>query len=94
MAYELELPSRLKKALRHNVVFSSELPPLAEEGKLILILEAIIDFIERALQRRTTREYLVKWKNFPIENATWESKQILQHSDLQFLGASNFEGGL
>lgn len=34
--------SRLKKALGHNVIDSSQLPPLDEEGKLILILERLL----------------------------------------------------
>lgn len=57
VAYELELLancrvhnvfhlSKLKKALGHNMVPLAVLPPLDEEGKLILILEAIIDFRE------------------------------------------------
>lgn len=57
MAYELETPkgskvhndfhmSRLKKALGHNVVVSSDLRPLDEKGQLVLIPEEIIDFKE------------------------------------------------
>lgn len=85
VAYELELPessrvhnvfhvSCLKKALGHNVVVSSDLPPLDEEGQLVLIPKEIIDFRERSLRRRTIREYLVKWKNLPAEDATWERR--------------------
>lgn len=71
VANELELPasskvrnvfhvSKLKKALGHNVVPSFELPPLDEEGKLILIPKAIIDARERTLQKRVTREFFIK----------------------------------
>ena len=88
VAYELELPagskvhnvfhvSRLKKALGHNVVPSVVLPPLDDEGKIILVPEAILDTRERVLHRRTIREYLVKWRNLPVEDATWENEQIL-----------------
>ena len=60
VAYEIELlegswvhnmfhVSRLKKAIRQRVVPSAELPPLDEEGKLILIPEAILDIRERTL---------------------------------------------
>ena len=41
--------SRLKKAIRQRVVPSAELPPLDEEGKLVLSLEAILDTRERTL---------------------------------------------
>ncbi|XP_057831009.1 uncharacterized protein LOC131041810 [Cryptomeria japonica] len=69
VVYESKLPtsskvhnvfhvSRLKKALGHNVVVSSDLPPLDEEGQLVLIPEEIIDFRERSM--RTIKEYLVK----------------------------------
>ncbi|XP_059070744.1 uncharacterized protein LOC131860362 [Cryptomeria japonica] len=68
VAYKWELPqnskvhnvfhmSRLKKALRHNVVVSSYLPPLDQEGQLVLIPEEIIDFRERSLTRKTFREF-------------------------------------
>lgn len=88
MAYELELPasskvhnvfhvSHLQKALGQNVVPSTKLPPLDEEGKLILVPEAVLEVRERTLRRRVIKEYLVKWKNLPVEDATWESEQIL-----------------
>ena len=88
VAYELELPvdnkvhnifhvSCLKKALGHHVAPSIVLPPLDEEGKLILILEAILDFREKRLRSCVIREYLIKWKKLPIEDATWESEEIL-----------------
>ncbi|XP_059071802.1 uncharacterized protein LOC131870156 [Cryptomeria japonica] len=93
VAYELELPtssrvhnvfhvSCLKKVLGHNVIVSSDLPPLDEEGELVLVPEAILDVRERFLRRRTIREYLVKWKNLPVEDATWENEEILQHPGL------------
>ena len=76
MAYELELPANnkvhnvfhvswLKKALGQHVVPSAILPPLDDEGKLVLVPEYIIDSRERQLHRRTIREYLVKWRDLP-----------------------------
>lgn len=54
------------------MVASSDLPPLDEEGQLVLIPKAIIDSGERLL--RTLKEPLIKWKNLPIEDATWENE--------------------
>lgn len=83
VAYELKLlasskvhnvfhVSHLKKALGHNVVATLELPPLDKEGQLVLIPKEIIDVRERSLRRRTIKEYLVKWRNLPIKDATWK----------------------
>jgi hypothetical protein len=104
VAYELELPadnrvhnvfhvSRLKKALGQNVVPSAVLPPLDDEGKLILVLESILNSKEKQLRRRVIREYLIKWKDLPIEDATWESEEILQHPELRLLGDKQFPEG-
>ena len=93
VAYELELPhgnkihnifhvSCLKKALGQQVTVTDELPPMDDEGHLVLQPEAIIDTRERQLQSKTVREFLVRWKNLPDEDATWESEKILQHPSL------------
>eukprot|EP00253_Pinus_taeda_P029185 PITA_29185 len=94
VAYELELPqgskihnifhvSCLKKALGQQVTVIDELPPMDDEGHLVLQPEAIIDTRERQLRSRTVREFLVRWKNLPDEDATWESEKILQHPSVQ-----------
>ena len=93
VAYEFQLPqgskihnifhvSCLKKALGQQVTVMEELPPTDDEGHLVLHPEAIIDTKERRLRSRTIQEFLVRWKNFPNEDATWESEKILQHLSL------------
>ena len=73
MAYELELPkeskihnvlhvSNLKKTVGQHIAPSTELPPLDDEGLLVLIPERILQVRERKLRNRLIREYLVKWK--------------------------------
>ena len=96
MAYELEIPpetkihnvfhvSNLKKTLGKHIAPSTELPPLYDEGLLILIPERIIHTRERKLKNRIIREYLVQWKELPPEDATWEGEQVLQHPSLKLL---------
>ena len=51
------------------------LPTLDEEGKLVLEPETIIDIRERRLH---SHEYLIKWKNCPIEDASWETEKFHQ----------------
>ena len=105
VAYELELHqankihnvfhvSCLKKALGQQVTMTDELPPMDDEGNLVLQPEAIIDTKERQLRSRTVWEFLVRWKNLPDEDATWESENILQHPSLQLLeDKQHFAGG-
>ena len=104
VAYELDLPadskvhnvfhiSHLKKALGQHVIPSPVLPPLDDEGKLILVPKAILETRERHLRRRVIREYLVKWRYLAVEDVTWESKEILQHPGLRLLEDKQFQGG-
>jgi hypothetical protein len=83
VAYELDLLERckihnffyvscLKRALGKHITTSTELPPIDEEGKLILVPKEILESREQKLRNRTIKEYLVKWKDLPIEDATWE----------------------
>ena len=80
MAYELELPqeskihnvfhvSNLKKTLGQHIAPSTVLPPLDDEGLLILIPERIIQTRERKLRNRVIRE----------------GEQVLQHPSLKLL---------
>jgi hypothetical protein len=69
------------------------LPPLDEEGKLILIPEEILEVREKNLRRRSIKEYLVKWKDLPIEDATWESEQVLQETGSELLVGKQFLAG-
>ena len=46
------------------------LPTLDEEGKLLLEPEAIINIRERKLRSCIIKEYLIKWKNCPEEDAS------------------------
>ena len=64
---------------------TDELPPMDDERHLVLQPEAIIDTRERQLRSSMVREFLVRWKNLPDEDATWESEKILQHPSLQLL---------
>jgi len=59
--------SCLKKAVGQHVNPSLELPPLDEEGKLVLEPETILETRERRLRRRVIKEYLVKWRSLPVE---------------------------
>ena len=96
VAYELELPeeskihnvfhvSCLKKVIGQQVVASQELPPLDDEGRLATSPEEILQVRERKLRNRVIREYLVKWKDLPMEDATWENEQVLQFPGLKLL---------
>jgi hypothetical protein len=85
VACDLDLPQGIKI---HNVFHVScfkrdigkhaipieELPYLDEEGQLVLIPEEILEVQEKKLRKKRIREYLVKWKNLPIEDATWEGE--------------------
>ena len=56
-----------------------------DEGQFVLIPDKILRTRERRLRSITIKEYLVQWKELPIEEDTWEDEQILQHPNLAFL---------
>ena len=104
VAYELELPpeskihnvfhvSHLKKVVGQQIVTSSELPPIDDEGQLVLIPEHILEVWEWKLRNIIIRDYLVQWKDLLIEEATWEAEQVLQHPTLQLLEDKQIERG-
>jgi hypothetical protein len=104
VAYELELPegskihnvfhvSCLKKAVGQVINTSEELPPLDEEGQLELVREEVLEFRERKLRSKFIRDCLIRWRGLPVEDATWESDQVLQHPGLVLLEDKQFRKG-
>ena len=94
MAYKLELPassrvhpvfhvSCLKKVIGENLLVQTILPELDEEGKIILEPEAVTETRTRQLWNQSISEYLIKWKNLPTEDSTWEDENFIQkHPEL------------
>jgi hypothetical protein len=91
MAYELDLPqgikihnvfhvSCLKRFIGKNIIPIEKFPPLYEEGQLVLIPEEILEVWEKKLRKIIIKEYLAKWENLPIEDATWEGEQMIQET--------------
>jgi hypothetical protein len=104
VAYELDLPkgrkihnmfhlSCLKKVVGQFISTSEDLPPLDEEGQLELALEEVLEFREWKLRSRVIKECLIRWRGLPVEDATWESKQLLQHPGLVLLEDKKFREG-
>jgi len=88
VAYRLELAdncrihnvfhvSCLKKMLGQAQPVQTEIPEFDDEGKIILEPEGILATKEKVLRSRTIKEYLIKWKNLPEEDSSWESKRFL-----------------
>jgi hypothetical protein len=104
VAYELELPegskfhnvfhvSCLKNEVGQFLSTSEEIPPLDEEGQLELVSEEVLEFQEWKLRSRVIRECLIRWRGLPVEDATWESEQVLQHPGLVLLEDKQFWEG-
>jgi len=62
---------------------------------LVLTMEKILDVREKTLRHRVIQEYLVRWKDLPTEDATWEGEQILQHLGFELVGDNqSWEGSI
>jgi hypothetical protein len=96
VAYELELlkgskihnvfhVSCLKKAMGQQINTSKEMPPLDEEGELELVPKEVLEQREHRLRNGVIKEYLIRWRGLPVEDATWEGEHILQHPGLMLL---------
>ena len=70
--------SCLKKALGDHQSSQTTLPILDDEGKLVLEPEGILSTRDKKLRSRVITKYLIKWKHFPIEEASWESEAFRQ----------------
>jgi hypothetical protein len=41
-----------------------------EEGQLVLIPEEILEVREKRLRNKRIKEYMIRWKDLPIEDVT------------------------
>ena len=82
--------SCLKKALGQQVTVTDELPPMDDEGHLVLQPEAIIDTRERQLRSRRVSKFLVMWKNLPDEDATWRVRRYYNIHHFSCLRTATF----
>lgn len=74
--------SQLKKHLGPKAVPTAHLPLVNPDGTILIAPEAVL---ERKLIPRVQRaisvpvvQWLVKWENLPIEQATWEDSAFIQ----------------
>ena len=73
----------LKKVIGEKIPVQTILPELDEEGKTIFEPEAVTETKTRQLRNRSISEYLIKWKNLPIEDSTWGDENFIErHPDL------------
>ena len=90
-AFRLELPStmhqhpvfnadQLKTYTPSPPIFSGRTPPrpppLLVDGTEEYEVESILDY---KIDRKTPK-WLVKWKGYPLDDATWETKTALKHA--------------
>ena len=89
MDYKLEFPpsscvhlvfhvSFLKKVIKKNILFQTILPEINEEDKIILEPETIFETRIKKLRNQSITEYLVKWKNLPLEEVIREDEFFMQ----------------
>ena len=55
-----------------------------------MIPEEILEVREKRLRKRSIKEYLVIWKDLPIEDATWENEQVVRETGLELLEDKQF----
>ena len=105
MAYKLELPasswvhlvfhvSCLKKVIGENLPVKTIFIEHNKERKLILEPEAATETRTRQLRNWSILEYLIKWKNLPMKDPTWEDENFIKN-DVELLNCQGkyfFEG--
>ena len=94
MEYKLELPassrvhsffhvSCLKKVIGDKLPVQTMFLELDLEGEIILEAEAVTEIRTRQLRNQSISEYLIKWKNLPTEDSTWEDDNFMhKHTEL------------
>jgi hypothetical protein len=69
--------SCLKKMLGQAQPVQTKILEFDDEGNFFWEPEGILDTKEKVLHFRTIKEYLIKWKDFPEEDSSWDSERFL-----------------
>lgn len=69
----------LKRQVGEIDTTSIELPPIANDGEIIMEPKVILDTRWVKKGSNFLEENLVQWKNLPKEDATWENTQELRN---------------
>ena len=88
MASKLEIPassrvhlvfhvSYLKKVISDKIPIQNIFLELDEEWKIILEPKVITETRILQLRNQSISEYLIKWKNLPAEDSTWEDENFI-----------------
>jgi hypothetical protein len=85
--------SYLKRAIGQHITPIEILPPMEEQGQLVLIPKEILEVREKRLRKRSIKEYLIRWKDLPIEDARWENEQVVREIGLELLEGKQFLTG-
>ena len=64
-----------------------------EEGQLVLIPKEVLEVREKRLRNWSIKEYLIRWKDLPIEDATWEKEHVVREAGLELLEDKQFLAG-
>ena len=95
VAYKLHLPpnsrihpvfhvSLLKKTVGDHLTTHTDLPPVADDGELLLEPKCVLDtrWVKRG--SKFIEESLIQWKRLPRDDATWENTQELRDKFMNF----------
>lgn len=91
MAYKLKLPegakihpvfyaSLLKKAIGKSTSATMALPPINNEGVIMLQPETIVDTCWLKKGGKLIEQSLVHWNKLPHEEATWEDATLIRQN--------------
>jgi hypothetical protein len=64
-----------------------------EEGQLVLIPKEVLEVREKRLRNQSIKEYLIRWKDIPIEDSTWEQEHMVREACLELLEDKQFQLG-
>ena len=85
--------SCIKKVIGKHISVSDTLPPLDNEGQVVLIPDKILRTRERMLISTKIKEYLVPWKDLPSEESTWEDEIFFRIQTWNLFKTSNIGWG-